>query len=141
MRIKHLIQPNACKGRHRKVFFASLKDFGFGITQSPPYRDLRLLHRLVGHVQADGFLKLKMLPVHVGFGAHHALFLTGKEDGGEKASGIIMQRLQPARIVHAGPGHHRPAIVELPVNSAHTAAPVAAEMLHAVTDGICLEKL
>ena len=52
-----------------------------------------------------------------------------------------MQRFIPAKVVYAGPGSHRPAVVELPVNGAHAVAPQTSEMLHAVADGISLKQL
>ena len=62
-------------------------------------------------------------------------------DRGVKPPGSVVQRLVPAEIVHAGPGSHRPAVVELPVNGAHAVAPQTAEMLHAVADGVRLQQL
>ena len=52
-----------------------------------------------------------------------------------------MQRLPPSGVVNGGPGGHRPAVIELPVNGSHASSPVSPEMFHAVADGLRLEKL
>ena len=61
--------------------------------------------------------------------------------GGIELPGGVVQSLVPAAGVHAGPACHGPAVVELPVDGAHTPAPLPAEMLHAVLDGVGLEEL
>ena len=61
--------------------------------------------------------------------------------GGVELPGGVVQRLVAAEAVHAGPGGHRPAVVELPVGRTHAVPPLTAEMLHAILDGVRLEQL
>ena len=43
----------------------------------------------------------------------------GGGDGREEAAGMVVQRLPGEEVVEARPGHHRPDVVELPVDRAH----------------------
>ena len=67
--------------------------------------------------------------------------MAGDQDGGEETLFIIMQGLPASEVVDAGPADHRPAVVELPHDGAHAPAAVSAPVLHAVLDGLGLQKL
>ena len=52
-----------------------------------------------------------------------------------------MERLESAVVVDTGPGCYGPDIVELPVESAHASASVAAEVLNAILHSLSLKEL
>ena len=61
--------------------------------------------------------------------------------GGVELPGGVVQCFVAPEAVHAGPGGHRPAVVELPVGRAHAVPPLTAEVFHAVFDGVRLQQL
>ena len=96
---------------------------------------------LIRHIQPDGFFKYKMLAIHIGRRCHPAFFLTGDHHRREEPLCIVMQCLPSSIVIDGRPGNHRPAVIQLPVDGAHTASTIAPEMLHSVADCIRLLKL
>ena len=137
----HLIQPYTGKCRHFHPLFFFPDNCSTCTAHCKFHQNLMSIQCLIRHIQTDGFLKFKMLAVHICSHSHPALLFTGKHHRCKKSLCIIMQSLPASIIINRRPGNYRPAVIQLPVDRTHTTATVSAVMLHSITDAICLKKL
>ena len=71
-----------------------------------------------------------------------AFFLVRRDqDRRVEAAGVVMQRLPASVVVEARPRSDGPAVVELPVDRAHGARTIAAQVLGADLDAVGLQDL
>ena len=120
----------------------SLFDYGrIRTAQRPFYGSNNRLTRLIRNVKVCTDIDWMRQGVDKRFLIDLSMLLTGKQNRCEHLLLCVLQGFPVSVVIDACPGCYRPDIVQLPYNSTHAGTTEAAEMLYAVTDGICLKKL